>query len=410
MTSQASSSAAASSSASNESSAASASASMTEYAFLESAFEQEKQYKSLESKLEQEQNEAQKVVDQLKSERESLQAALRKNKTDLADAEKQRDAKNKSRLELCAESKQFDQHVRTMKKRLFRERNKMPPSQHRGSDSMRKISAQAKRHDAAAHEVILARFVTLGFTSADLEQCKKYIRDQASIIVAFDAEQLLPRLLEDPLGVYRTAFETKTSCGQAVSEAELQARAELESKHLFYPSTTLVDYRCHYGYLHLTDDPAGATELHQFYGDSYFVLDREAVADKVSITPDSSSMEIIDTLEYCCRYLNTLSDTELKLLRLLSPDPEQISDWTEIHALQDALRESASNDTTRECHIHKPISLAKHVVTMYLAPRLQTNTHITDVAQDLAKKHSNYLCWIDPDKHDYSTELAEMGE
>lgn len=260
---------------------------------------------------------------------------------------------------------------------------------HQGLLSMREITARAKLHDIAAHPILVARFLELGFTSEDLDACKNYIRGEAAIIVHFNAKSLLPHLLRD--GVYRSAFETRRDYEPSLG-VDFSDRAEWELSHLFYPLTTPDAQRCRYGHLHFNRGETGEPELHQWFGRSYFVLNRNAFKDKVSITPNCEDCSVMDTLQYCCRYLNSLSDTELKLLRLLTKTSECSGLSREIRRLRTVVHNEMWGNNVREAHIHAPIQASRgHIQEMWIPHRFKTDSAVLKNASALCERYKIQL-------------------
>lgn len=336
-----------------------------------------------------------------------IETAIAKLQIELFEAKQRLTNVQSARRESNREIQELVELTASIQTRLLRQTQVAQLSSHKGADSMRCITQNARNAHDRAEAILLTRFLSLGFTSADLEKCKQYIRDEAAIIVHFEAKSLLRHLLRD--GIYKTAFETRRCCNEPTSDAVIQYRKRLELKHLFYPMNLPSEQRCRYGYLHWSGDEAGEKSLQQYFGESYMTLDRLKFADKVSITPDGTTCEILDTLEYCCRYLNTLSDTEIKLLRMQSDESSRTS--YKAAALRQKLRRSASDDTSRELHVHSPVPMSEfHVASINIPMELKEDKSVLLYAEMLRNRYQLQLNWFSTDQQDYSSFLKEMNE
>ncbi|CAB9515667.1 Protein of unknown function (DUF3626) [Seminavis robusta] len=224
-----------------------------------------------------------------------------------------------------------------------------------------------------------SRFINLGFTPEDLQQCLDYIQDDATIVIHL-RESTLSLLVKDTH--YRNLFETNTSGGTR----DKSARGGWES-HMFggcYNSSACFD-RPKYGCLNVSGDVRGVRSARS-YGNIFMILQPNVRYRSTFFSKDTGAFVTSATLathEFYAHVLDGYSNDDLSSM---------------INVCKSARAGGIESNcrSYKEVQIHGPVCLATDIQALSVPGRYQTASEVLkkDVLEFQKKANCNIL-WQD---------------
>jgi hypothetical protein len=223
---------------------------------------------------------------------------------------------------------------------------------------------------------LTVRFRALGYSVEQLHQALRYLRDDAPIVIHFDCNQLLPKLVGGETH-YRNRFHPIEG-GPTFAPQRYDAENRLFSGIYNHVPD---DERPCYGAFNILNDPQGVAAC-RMYGGAFMTLRgvrlRSTFSDQVSVSP----LCRVGTCQYYGHILERFTDQELRELIAVASGAAHVG------------IDTASSFTYREVQIHGEILLGSHVESLHIPQADFEN--FCDMLEQIRLLHGMEIVVIEP--------------